>query len=78
MVATLDGKQPPGMREFAFLDVLDPGSIHADRKIVFLFARHCTGMTTDALPVVDDESVFHVLLRCTTEPSSHKEDKICR
>lgn len=78
MVAALDGKQPPGIREFTFLDVLDPGSIHTDREVVFLFARHRAGVTTDALTVVNDESVFHVLLGCTTEPQSHKEDKILR
>ena len=40
-------------------NVLDPCPVNAERNFVFGFACCCTGMATDALPVVDYESIIH-------------------
>jgi hypothetical protein len=61
MVAACDLKYAARVGENAFLNVLDPGPVHAQRHIVLGFARHRTGVTTDALAVIDYEAVFHPL-----------------
>jgi hypothetical protein len=55
VVAAHDRKQSAIVGKGAFLDVLDPGPIHADRHLVLAFAGHGAGMTADALAVVDHE-----------------------
>jgi hypothetical protein len=62
MVATHDGEQAPCMWEDPFLHLLHPSAEHADRNIVFRFAGSGTSMATDAFPVVDDKSKFHLFL----------------
>src|SRR6266849_1707592 len=59
MVAARDLKYAARVREHAFLDVLDPGPVHAHRHLILGFTRHCAGVTSDALAVIDYESVFH-------------------
>lgn len=59
MIATRDLKDAARVRELAFLDVLDPGAIHAYGDLVLGFAGHGAGVATDAPAIVDDESVFH-------------------
>lgn len=58
MIAAVDEKITARVGKFAFFDVLDPRSIHADRDVVFGFTRYGAGMTADALALVDDKSVF--------------------
>ena len=59
MVAARDLKYAARVGENAFLDILDPGPVHAHRHLILGFARHRTGVTSDALAVIDDEAVFH-------------------
>ncbi len=59
MIATLHRKDPASARKFSLFDVLHPGAIHADRQIMFLLASNCTGVTADALTIIDDEAVVH-------------------
>ncbi len=59
MVAACDLKHAARVGEYALLNVLYPGPVHADRHLVFSLARHRAGVAPDALAVIDDESVFH-------------------
>ena len=59
MIATLHGEYATGVGEFPFFYVFDPRTIDADRQIVFLLTGDCTGMTADALAVVDNKAVIH-------------------
>jgi hypothetical protein len=59
MIAARDLKYAAGVGENAFLHVLDPGAVHADRHLVLGFARHRAGVASDALAVIDYEAVFH-------------------
>ncbi len=59
MVAARDLKYAPRVGENAFLDVLDPGPVHAHRHLILGFTRDRAGVTSDALAVIDDEAVFH-------------------
>jgi len=58
VIAAIDKKIAAGVGKLAFFDILDPGSIHANRNIVFGFARYSTGMTAYTLALVDDKGVF--------------------
>ena len=58
MIAAIDEKITARVGELAFFDVFHPGAIHADRDIVFGFARYGAGMAADALALVDDKGVF--------------------
>ena len=58
MIAAIDEKIAAGVGELAFFDVLDPCPVHANRNIVFGFARYSTGMTAYTLALVDDKCVF--------------------
>ena len=59
MVAACDLKYPARVGESAFLDILNPGPVHAHRHLVLGFARHRAGVASDALAVIDYEAVFH-------------------
>ena len=59
MIAACDLKHAARVGENAFLDVLDPGPVHAHRHLVLGFARHRARMTSDALAIIDYEAVFH-------------------
>jgi hypothetical protein len=59
MIAARDLKYAPGVGVEAFFDVLHPGSIHADRNLIFSFACDRAGVASDALAIIDYESVFH-------------------
>ena len=59
MVAARDLKYPARVGENALFDVLDPSSVHAHWHLVLGLARYRTGVTTDALAVIDYETVFH-------------------
>jgi hypothetical protein len=56
MVAAHHREQPPVVRKRSFLDVLHPRPIDADRHLVLALARNSARMTSNALPVIDDES----------------------
>jgi hypothetical protein len=55
MIATLNSKNPAGIRKASFLDIFNPSSIHADGQVVFLFTGDGAGVTADTLPIVDNE-----------------------
>jgi hypothetical protein len=59
MVAARDLKYSACVRVNALLDVLHPRPVHADGHMVFGLARYRAGMTSDALPIIDNEAVFH-------------------
>src|SRR5215471_16005723 len=50
-----------GVRKFTFLDVFDPGAKNAHRDLVFLFARHRTGVTPNTSVLVNDKAVAHAV-----------------
>ena len=58
MIAAIDEKIAARVGEFAFFDVLHPRSVHADRDVVFGFARDRTRVAADALALIDHEGVF--------------------
>jgi hypothetical protein len=59
MVTARDLKDAARVGKHALLYVFHPGSVDAHRYLVLGFARHGASMTTDALAIVDYESVFH-------------------
>ena len=59
MVAAHHAEQPSRIRKTAFLDVLDPRAIDADRHLVLSLAGDGAGVTADAFAVVDDKSEIH-------------------
>lgn len=59
MVAAGDLKNSARIGEFAFLDVLNPGAVHAQGHQVLGLASNGAGVASDALAVIDDEAVFH-------------------
>jgi hypothetical protein len=59
MIAALDRENSACAGKFTLFNILDPGPIDSDRQIMLLLASNCASMTSDALPVVDDESVIH-------------------
>jgi hypothetical protein len=59
MIAACDLKYAARVGENAFLDILDPGPVHAHRHLILGFTRHRAGVTSDALAVIDYEAVFH-------------------
>ena len=56
MVASHDRKVATGIRELSLFDVLNPGSIHSNRDIMFRFAGDGTGVAADTSSIVDDET----------------------
>lgn len=55
MITALNRKNPARIWKVSFFDVFDPGTIHPDRKIVFLLTGHSAGVTADASSVIDDK-----------------------
>jgi hypothetical protein len=48
-----------GVRKFTFFDVFHPGAKNSNRHLVFLFARHGTGVTADTSVLINYKSVAH-------------------
>jgi hypothetical protein len=63
MIATRHLKYAARIWEQSLLDVFDPSPVHADRHLVFGFARHGTSVTSDALAIIDYEAVLHAMGR---------------
>jgi len=63
MIASHHRKQSSRVGERAFLDVLHPCAVHADRHFMLGLAGDGTRVTADALSVVDDEAEVHRLER---------------
>lgn len=59
MIAALHRKNTPRVGKLPLFDVLHPGSIDADRKVVLLLASDCARVASDAFPIVDDKTVIH-------------------
>ena len=59
MIAARDLKYAARVGKDAFLDILDPGPVHAHRHLILGFTRDRAGVTSDAPAVIDDEAVFH-------------------
>jgi hypothetical protein len=49
-----------GVRKFALFDVFHPGAKDSNGHLVFLFARHGTGVTANTSILIDNESVAHL------------------
>lgn len=62
MVAAHDRKEASGIGKLSLFDLLYPGAVNTDGYLMLRLASGGTGMTTNALAVVDYESVFHVEL----------------
>ncbi len=52
-------KMAASVGKYAIFGIFDPGPKHPERDLVLRFTRGRTGMTTDTLPVVYDETVPH-------------------
>lgn len=50
------------MGKLALLDLLDPSAEDTDRHIMFRFAGSGTGVAANALPIINNKSVFHECL----------------
>jgi hypothetical protein len=61
VVAPKYGKQPPGIRKLPFFHLFYISPEDADRHLVLAFAGSGTGVAPDALTVVNDKSVFHII-----------------
>ena len=59
MVAARNLKDAPRIGKLALLHILDPGAIDGQRYVVFRLARYRASVATDALAVINDESVSH-------------------
>jgi len=66
VVTSHHAEMTAGVREFTFLDVLDPGAEYPHWNLMLLFARHRTGVTADTSVLIDDESVAHKKLSIVT------------
>jgi hypothetical protein len=71
VVAAHHRKKTARVGKSSLFDILDPGSIDADRNFVFRFTRHRAGMTTDTFAVIDDKTVIHIKLLFPTGVSAH-------
>jgi hypothetical protein len=59
MIAAGHLEHAAGIRKCSLLDVFHPRAIDGERNVVFRLAGYGAGVTTDALAVIDDESVSH-------------------
>ena len=59
VVAACNLKDAPRVGKLAFLYILDPGAVDGERHMVFRLARYRASVATDALAVINDESVSH-------------------
>lgn len=59
MIAAHHAEVPARVRELTFLDVLYPGTKHADRNLIFFFACHRAGMTPDTSILVEYKAISH-------------------
>src|SRR5579859_1029769 len=58
MIAAVDQEIAARVGEFSALDILHPGAIDTDRYIVFGFTGNCTGVTANALALVNHKSIL--------------------
>jgi hypothetical protein len=59
MIATHNGEKPSGIRELPFLHLFHPCAVHTHWYLMFRFAGRGARMATDALSVINNESVLH-------------------
>lgn len=59
MIAAGDLKNAAGVGIRSFFDVFHPGAVYSQRYVIFGFTGNGAGVASDALSVVDDESVAH-------------------
>jgi len=59
MIAARDLEDSPGIGECSLFNILHPGTVHAERYMVFGFTSHGAGMAANTLSVVDDKAVSH-------------------
>src|SRR5579863_2538383 len=59
MIAAGDLKDAAGIGERSLFDVLHPGAVHREGDVVLGLAGNGAGVTSDALAIIDDESVAH-------------------
>jgi hypothetical protein len=63
VIAAVNRKVAPGMREFSFFHVLYPGSVHPDRNGMLRLARNGAGMAANASAIVYDKPIPHEDIR---------------
>jgi len=61
MIAARHLKHAARIRKDSLLNILDPGPIDAHRHLVLCLASDGAGVASDALAVIDYETVFHAL-----------------
>ena len=61
VIASENGKESAGVRILTFFYVLDPGPKRPERHLVLGLACDGAGVTADALAMVYDEAVFHLV-----------------
>ncbi len=59
MIAARDLKYSARIWKHALFNILYPSPIHAHRNVILSFARDGAGVASDALAIVDYESVVH-------------------
>ena len=78
VVAARNLKDAPRIGKLALLHILDPGAIDGQRYVVFRLARYRASVATDALAVINDESVSHEWVGLRIGPSTlTKESHLC-
>jgi len=60
VITSHDAEVAAGVRELAFLNILHPGAKDTDRHLVFLFARHRTGVTANTSVLINYKAVAHL------------------
>jgi hypothetical protein len=59
VIASENGEESVGLRVFTLLDIFDPCAKGAEGNFVLRFAGYRAGVASDALAVVDYESISH-------------------
>jgi hypothetical protein len=61
VVAAHDREKAARFGESPLFDLFDPGTVDANRHLMLGFTGRRTGVTTNALSIVNDKSIFHIL-----------------
>jgi hypothetical protein len=59
MIASQHGEMTASVGIAALLNILHPGTIHADGDVMLFLARHRARMAADTTVLIDDKSVAH-------------------
>jgi hypothetical protein len=62
MITAHNGKGTLRFGKLTMLYVLYPSSVYTDRDLVLAFASHRAGMTSNALPIINNKTVIADIL----------------